>query len=156
MANEFYRPVPSLAEQRARLDRLLPGFATRLPNRNRLTTEGNITPTPLAATYRVRVDYEVGGWPQTRVLSPALVLRPPWARIPHMYGQERLCLFVPRAGEWSRHMLIATTVIPWAAEWLHYYELWHLTGEWLGGGAEPEDNVPVRRPSLPQVTHARR
>jgi hypothetical protein len=22
----------------------------------------------------------------------------------------------------------------WAAEWLAYYELWHLTGEWLAPG----------------------
>ena len=34
--------------------------------------------------------------------------------------------------------LIADTTIPWAAEWLHYYELWHMTGEWLAQGVGPE------------------
>ena len=27
--------------------------------------------------------------------------------------------------------LISETTVKWASEWLHYYELWHLTGEWL-------------------------
>ena len=32
-------------------------------------------------------------------------------------------------------MLIATTTVPWAAEWLLHYELWLATdGTWCGGG----------------------
>ena len=29
------------------------------------------------------------------------------------------------------------TIVPWASLWLYYYEVWHATGEWLGGGEHP-------------------
>jgi hypothetical protein len=41
---------------------------------------------------------------------------------------------VPGSGEWTSKKCIAQTIIPWAIEWLFHYELWHLTGEWSGGG----------------------
>ena len=34
-------------------------------------------------------------------------------------------------------MLLADTIVPWAAEWLMHYELWLVTGEWTGGGDHP-------------------
>ena len=34
-------------------------------------------------------------------------------------------------------MLIANTTLPWTAEWLFFYELWLVTGEWDGGGHWP-------------------
>lgn len=70
------------------------------------------------------------------VLSPALFCRPGADRIPHMYNQERLCLYMPGSGEWAGDMSLGHTVIPWISVWLFYYELWHATGEWLGGGHE--------------------
>jgi hypothetical protein len=36
-------------------------------------------------------------------------------------------------------MKIATTIIPWLSLWLYYYEVWHATGEWMGGGIEHGD-----------------
>ena len=33
-------------------------------------------------------------------------------------------------------MFLSETIIPWAIEWLKYYELWRITGKWLGGGIE--------------------
>ena len=60
--------------------------------------------------------------------------------IPHNYGttqigEERylsLCLFYGR--EWNSNKNISDTIIPWAIEWIYYYELWLITGNWLGGG----------------------
>ncbi len=60
--------------------------------------------------------------------------------IPHlMFLKEKpeysgLCLFDSEGKEWSNVDLIAETTVPWTAEWLLYYELWHLTGEWHGPG----------------------
>ena len=34
-------------------------------------------------------------------------------------------------------MSIADTIVPWTAEWLVYYEIWLMTGEWYGGGDWP-------------------
>ena len=59
-------------------------------------------------------------------------------QLPHVYStsKQRLCLFFPNGKEWNRSHLISETIIPWASEWLYYYELWLITGEWLGGGTE--------------------
>jgi len=37
------------------------------------------------------------------------------------------------------------TIVPWACLWLYYYEVWHTTGEWLGGGLHPSARRPRRR-----------
>jgi hypothetical protein len=34
-------------------------------------------------------------------------------------------------------MFLADTVVPWTSEWLFFYEVWHATGLWLGGGTHP-------------------
>lgn len=34
-------------------------------------------------------------------------------------------------------MLLAKTILPWTAEWLLHYEVWLVTGEWVGGGVHP-------------------
>ena len=31
-------------------------------------------------------------------------------------------------------MKIATSIVSWLVLWLYYYEIWRVTGEWLGGG----------------------
>lgn len=53
----------------------------------------------------------------------------------HQPEDSALCLFDPDAGEWNNTMLIADRIVPWASEWLHYYEIWHLTGVWHGSNA---------------------
>ena len=45
---------------------------------------------------------------------------------------DELCLYY--GNQWDPGELIATTIVPWTSEWLEYYELWHATGLWLGGG----------------------
>lgn len=42
-------------------------------------------------------------------------------------------------------MLLAESVLPWTAEWLFYYEMWHVTGEW-GGPEAPHAPVGVPTP----------
>jgi hypothetical protein len=41
-------------------------------------------------------------------------------------------------------MLIATTIVPWLALWLFYYEIWRITGKWLGKGAHAWENDDYR------------
>lgn len=73
-----------------------------------------------------------------------------FAEIPHLmfYAAEPtrsgLCLFDPAGREWTPAELIAETTICWAAEWSHYYELWHLTGEWLAPGVGYESVAQLR------------
>lgn len=63
--------------------------------------------------------------------------------IPHKYCIKEinnkkyveLCLFYKN--EWNPTMNIADTIIPWVCEWLYFYEIWVITGEWCGGGKHP-------------------
>lgn len=98
---------------------------------------GKIHPTPMSESYEVSISYKVGESPSVSVRSPILIDRSPTEKIPHTYPGNRLCLFLPRANEWSRDDLIAETIVPWSALWLYHYEVWHITGEWLGGGVHP-------------------
>ena len=39
--------------------------------------------------------------------------------------------------EFSGEKFLSETIIPWAIEWLYYYEIWLVTGTWNGGGEHP-------------------
>lgn len=96
---------------------------------------------PKAQFYEVCLFWKPGAMslPYVMVVDPPLRPRPggTFEEIPHLIFDSNdptrsgLCLFDPEGGEWSAARLIAETTIVWAAEWLAYYELWHLTSEWL-------------------------
>lgn len=98
---------------------------------------GDLQPAPASETYTIKVRYALDSVPGVWVTSPELIDRPDGAKIPHVYEGKRLCLYLPGSGEWERTMFIAETIIPWASLWLYHYEVWHATGEWLGGGVHP-------------------
>lgn len=99
----------------------------------------------LQRDYTVYVSWahEAGLPPFVFIVQPEIRPRPggSYADIPHLiFNDEKptesaLCLFDPDQGEWDRTMLIADTIIPWASEWLHDYELWHFDGVWRGPNA---------------------
>ena len=87
------------------------------------------------------IDSTVGGfWIREvgiYVIEPAVLKKAEGATLlPHVYNTEKqsLCLFYGRIGEWNASMFLSRTIVPWASEWLNFYELWVITGEWLGGG----------------------
>lgn len=90
--------------------------------------------------------------PYVIVKSPAIAPRPGlgFEDIPHLMFNAReptrsgLCLFDPQGREWTPADLIAETTVPWAAEWLTYYELWHVFGEWLAPGVGHESIAHMR------------
>jgi hypothetical protein len=100
-----------------------------------LTWTGWLQPTPASRSYLVRIRYDGVSRPQVNVLDPPLVIPEGKTGLPHVYPHRELCLYYP--GEWNGRMLIGDTIIPWASEWLFFYELWLATGEWHGGGREP-------------------
>ncbi len=103
---------------------------------------------PKAQLYTVSILWKPGAMdrPYVVIEDPPISPRPggTFEQIPHlMFYKEKpeqsgLCLFDPDGGEWSRANLIADTTVRWASEWLAYYELWHLTGEWLAPSVGPE------------------
>ena len=98
---------------------------------------GIVRPSALNRQYHVELRYEEGGNPRVDVVDPKLVGRADNPRIPHVYEGNRPCLYKPNAGQWDPLHFIAETIVPWLVLWLFYYEVWHATGEWLGGGEHP-------------------
>ncbi len=92
----------------------------------------------MSQEYQVKIHYELGAPPKVWVLSPPLERRPDGEPIPHVYEGPRPCLYLPGSGEWRPDRYIADTIVPWTSLWLYYYEVWHATGEWLGGGVHPK------------------
>jgi len=107
-----------------------------------LTWVGWLQPTPLSARYKVKVQYSRKKGISVFVLEPRLEIARGSSRLPHVYDQQsqELCLFYPKDREWDISMWIAKTIIPWASEWLYFYELWLVTdGDWLGGGVTHQE-----------------
>ncbi|MDQ1167337.1 hypothetical protein [Flavobacterium sp. SORGH_AS_0622] len=98
---------------------------------------GTLKSSPIGDKYTVKLTYEFGKSPKVQVLSPSpLNLAKGKKNLPHVYDHknQRLCLFYPDCKEWNSAKSISQTVMIWAIEWLYHYELWLITGEWLGGG----------------------
>ncbi|MBN4003604.1 MAG: hypothetical protein HWQ58_18080 [Nostoc sp. LPT] len=95
---------------------------------------GTLQPSPLSQKYRVAVSYKLNSYPNVKVISPALS-----PKAPHLWTDGTLCLYYPKESPWQRDMLIATTILPWTALWLYYYELWLDTGKWLGSSSHASD-----------------
>jgi hypothetical protein len=75
------------------------------------------------------------------VLTPHLPSLAEGRKIPHVFQQDptRLCLYLPRSGEWAPNMWISETFVPWSFLWLYYFEDWLFTSEWKGGGVHPKE-----------------
>lgn len=125
-----------LGEQVAYLRLWWPAFRTVRRGKG-VIARGAIQPTAISAVYEVEITHRGGRSPEVRVLSPELERRVEDEPIPHMYEQQRLCLYLPGENEWKPDDAIALTILPWSVLWLTFYEAWHATGEWLGGGVHP-------------------
>lgn len=109
--------------------------------RGTLHWRGDLKPSPLSRTYCVTVSFKIGQRPIVMLVGEKIpgVERPDF---PHKFYTSKdgkrvqLCLHLRY--EFCSGMLISDTIIPWAIEWLYFYELWLATGTWHGGGRHPE------------------
>lgn len=98
--------------------------------------------------FEVEIAYSfVHPFPFVRVLEPVLLQLPDNKEglLPHVYPQYPgpiLCLFDPALNQWDRSMLIADTTVPWTYDWLACYEMWTMTGRWVGGGRHFGEVIP--------------
>ena len=123
-----------MAQQAYLLRQAVPQAVCRI-RQGRLVCVARLQPTDLSRDYRIQITYRYGDRPVTHVQDPVPRVRSGATVLPHVYSGNELCLYEP--GEWSPRMPIAATILPWASEWLFYYEIWLATGEWTGGGHEP-------------------
>jgi len=114
----------------------------------RLTWEFDASPSPLSRRYGARLDYRQGQTPAVYIDSPDLNALADGRRLPHVYEQKppRLCLYLPRTGQWNPSLGLDRTIVPWTSLWLFYFEDWLATGEWNGGGVHPDISSRRRRP----------
>jgi len=127
------RPIANLALQSLHILHRFPEFTYRR-ERGAGVWRGSLQPSSLSQKYRVAISYDLHACPSVKIIAPTL---PPKA--PHRWSDGSLCLFYPKESPWKRDMLIATTILPWAALWLYYYELWLDTGKWLGPSSHASD-----------------
>lgn len=123
----------NLALQDLHIQRQFPGFIYRR-ERGGAVWRGTLQPRSFSQQYRIAVRYKLSCSPTVEVISPALL-----PKAPHLWRDRTLCLYYPRESPWKRDMLIATTILPWTALWLYYYELWSDTGKWLGPSSHAHD-----------------
>ena len=144
----------SIEEQNRQIRAVFPDFKLRLNASWMGVWEGPLT--PIMRRYRIRVTYFrrrffdtwtlANNYASVRVVDPVIGLDPrktgEWP--PHIYFNKadpqypRLCLYDPKERFWSPDEYIAETIIPWASDWLFFFEGWLATGEWAGGGRHPE------------------
>lgn len=105
--------------------------------RNSLIVSGKVRPTSRSKTYSFLLEYTLNEKPKVKIISPKLKRNSKGEKIPHMYSQKYLCLYMPKYREFKKSDFLSDTIIPWITLWLYYYELWHITGKWLGGGEHP-------------------
>ena len=137
-------PKPLTAAQQYALVRANPlCTGTGALHRGRFVWRYVASPTPLSRLYSIRLKYRARQSPQVIVEEPALGDLAGGRRLPHVYEQEppRLCLYLPRTGEWQPWMRIDQTIVPWSALWLFYFEEWLVSDQWKGGGDHPSERV---------------
>lgn len=135
MASKFRNKKINLSVQLLHLKRLFPQSHVHI-QRNCLTWEHKIVPSRLSQSYTVRLTYKLAKSPRVNILEPELIA-PEGKKLPHTYPGKRLCLYYPGIGDWRGDMLLAETIVPWISEWLYFYEIWIVSGEWYGGGIHP-------------------
>lgn len=125
-----------VVNQIGRMQDLYPGLPLVAWHCGLARWEGRLQPVDAAHYYVISISYRLRLPPAVYVLEPALVCNEKGEPVPHRYPDGRLCLYYPKYGEWKHSMAIAETIVPWTSRWLYYYEVWHATGEWLGGGVD--------------------
>lgn len=80
--------------------------------------------------YVIKVGYRPPLAPRVKVLTPEIL-----PNAPHRFKDGSLCLYWPQDRNdwiWTPDKRIASTILPWTAEWLAVYEAWLSTGVWVG------------------------
>ena len=138
MAAKYYirrfNPPLTLRHQALGVRLLCPWLRLERREKGLISWRGPVQPAGMSERYDIRIFYRMGNSPKVTVIGPELRERADGMAIPHIYPGKCLCLYLPGSGEWTPQRLIAETVVPWASLWLFYYEIWHATGKWSGGG----------------------
>lgn len=110
-----------------------------------LTWIQKVKPSEISREYTITLKYD-GSIPKIYLYNQGIMMKKD-EYIPHCYKRffknvddeyVQICLYYPKYKEWKKEMFLSETIIPWAIDWLKYYELWRITGKWFGGGIDHE------------------
>lgn len=137
MKNAFKIGIKTIAEQIGAMRGRYPHFTVEFSSHYSMKVTGMLQPTSRSIHYRFILKYSMTDTPKIKIVSPKLQKNSKGEDAPHLYPSENLCLYHPNYSEFGRTDFLSNTIIPWTSLWLYYYEIWHITGEWLGGGEHP-------------------
>lgn len=141
MGRKFAVRDKTIAEQLSAMRIKYPQFETCFTSHSGLKVTGALQPTSRSAAYNFVLKYNLNDSPKIKIVSPELKKNEKGEEAEHLYPNGYLCLYQPKYREFTRTDLLTDTIIPWASLWLYHYEVWHLTGEWLGGGEHPKSKT---------------
>lgn len=108
------------------------------------TWRGSYTPYDSSVEYNLRIEYiDRKRRRKKRTIKIQVYIESPEIRndVEHKYMNESLCLYFPYDNyrkTWEPSMFIANVIVPWAFVWIHSYEYWLQTGEWLNDEVKHE------------------
>jgi len=112
----------------------------------RLLWRAEVQPLPTTERYVLELVATRSSMPTVTVLNPELVPDRE-GQLPHVYDDGSLC--VSRAEDWRPHLLFVDSILPWALEWLIFYEIWRASGVWYGdrpAGLDAESQSKILHP----------
>ncbi len=126
----------TIVDQMAAIRRKYTGFITKT-GKDWLSIKGELQPTARSDIYTIEIVYHFRKHPVVTVLNPILIKNFKDSDIAHVYPRDKPCLYQPKYSEFKYSDYISDTIVPWLSLWLYHYEVWHITGDWLGGGEHP-------------------
>jgi len=95
---------------------------------NTLYCTGTCTPSEYSIEYKYKIMYSQNCSPAVYIINPKIA----YTKEIHMYPRDnRLCLYYPKDFSWTSSSHLYNTIIPWTHEWIVFYELYLIKGEWL-------------------------
>lgn len=101
-----------------------------------------LRPDVFSKEYHVKIIYEIGKVVSVFIINEELKIAKNRTKLPHVWDndKQKICLYSSDGGKWNSGNSIVSTIIPWASEWLYYYEMWLIDGIWHGGGHNEYSN----------------
>lgn len=126
----------SLDSQLERIKTSFPSLILEEKSSTKFVVIIKLSPNVLSKEYEVKIVFEIGKVVSVFIVNEKLQIAENRKKLPHVYDNklQKICLYSKDGGKWDSTKSIVSTVIPWASEWLYYYELWLIDGIWRGGG----------------------
>jgi hypothetical protein len=134
--------------QLEKIKAMFPNLMINKSKGNSFEIEIKLRPTTLSEEYDVKICFDKFLGVDVYVINKKLKIAKNRSKLPHIYppfNAQRICLYSPKKRQWTREKLLVSTIVPWASEWLQFYELWLVNGDWLGGGHDEYSNYVEKK-----------